>query len=149
MTWTESVKISHSNGPPILEFDLSSERLPSQHPVHVVFATKFLATILESISCNKIPEYVLDNRNSKIMTLKKKNRWCLKRGTRVLRQTYVMLKEFSIYDIYFDCTFLFDTSTCISVLYCLPSKVSTIVILSWSTLHTVLYITFSVKSQSL
>jgi hypothetical protein len=70
MTWTESlnsVKISHSNGPPILEFDLSSERLLSQHPVHVVFATKFLTTIMESISCNNIPEYVLDNRNSKII----------------------------------------------------------------------------------
>jgi hypothetical protein len=35
MTWTESlisVKISHSNSPPILEFDLSSERLLNQHP---------------------------------------------------------------------------------------------------------------------
>jgi hypothetical protein len=51
MTWNESlnsVKISHSNGPPMLEFDLSSERLLSQHPVHIVFATKFLTTILES-----------------------------------------------------------------------------------------------------
>ena len=57
MTWNESlssVKISHSNGPPMLEFDLSSERLLSQHPVHVVFATKFLTTILESISCNNV-----------------------------------------------------------------------------------------------
>ena len=70
MTLTESlnsVKISHSNDPPMLEFDLSSERLLSQHPDHVVFATKFLTTILESISCNKIPVYVLDNRNSKII----------------------------------------------------------------------------------
>jgi hypothetical protein len=70
MTWTEclnSVKISHSNGPPVLEFDLSSERLPSQRPVYAVFATKFLTTILESINCSKIPVYVLDNRNSKII----------------------------------------------------------------------------------
>ena len=62
MTRTESLNsgnICHSNGLPILEFDLSSERLPSQHPVLVVFATKFLTTILGSISCNKIPVYVV------------------------------------------------------------------------------------------
>jgi hypothetical protein len=34
----------------------------SQHPVHVVFATKFLTTIMKSISCNKIAVYVLGNK---------------------------------------------------------------------------------------
>ena len=69
MTWTESlnsVKITHSNGPPILEFDLSSERLPFQHPVQAVFATRLQKTILETISCSKIAVHVLDSRNAKI-----------------------------------------------------------------------------------
>ena len=69
MIWTESLNrviLSHSNGPPILEFDLSSERLPFQHSVQAVFATRLQKTILETISCNKIAVHVLDNRNPKI-----------------------------------------------------------------------------------